>query len=115
MNPSDQVHVDKVTELKRDDPKANVMPYFIALVDSCGTAVALPFGDGMLGAGVWAEANQIYRNGGNVWIILDPTNFKMVSIPPGSQGVDLIPKARLTVDETRARIRNPDGTSKPYA
>ncbi len=115
VNPSDQIHKDEVARLKKDDPKANVMPYFIALVESCQVAVVLPFGDGMWGAGVWAEANQIYQQGGDVWVILDHRNYKMVNIPPQSQGSSFVPRARLTVEETRARIRNPDGTSKPYA
>lgn len=115
VNPSDRVHVDAVEAIRAKDPKANVMPYFIALVDSCATVVALPFGDGMLGAGVWAEVNQVYRNAGDVWLIIDPANCLIVNVPRESQGADCVPRTRLSVEETRARIRNPDGTSRPYA
>lgn len=114
VNPSDQIHKDEVARLKKDDPKANVMPYFITLVGSCQVGVVLPFRDGMWGAGVWAEADQIYQNGGEVWVI-DPGNYEVMNIPPESQGASFVPRVRLTVEETRARIRNPDGTSKAYA
>ena len=104
VNPSDQIHIDKVAELRKDDPKVNVMPYFIDLVNSCDDAVVLPFLDGMWGAGVWAEADKIHQKGGVVWVI-HPENYY----------ISLVPRVRLTVEETRARIRNPDGSPKPYA
>ncbi|OGZ04876.1 MAG: hypothetical protein A3C93_03450 [Candidatus Lloydbacteria bacterium RIFCSPHIGHO2_02_FULL_54_17] len=108
VNPSDQVHIDKVAELKKDDPKANVMPYFEALTASCDELVALPFADNMWGAGVWAEAEKMLAKGGWVWVI-HPDSRKVTYVPK------LLPELKLSVDETRARIRNPDGTSKPYA
>lgn len=103
VNPSDQIHKDMVAKMRADDPRANVMPYFIELVESCNDAVVLPFGDGRWGAGVWAEADQIHWKGGSVWVI-NPTNHF----------VTYVSKVRLSVEETRARIRNPDGTTKPY-
>jgi hypothetical protein len=104
INPSDQVHKDKVDEMRRENPGVNVMPYFLSLAELCQIAVVLPFGDGMWGAGVCDEAERVRSKGWFVWVI-DPATCKFADIP----------MKRLSVDETRARVRNPDGTIKPYA
>lgn len=107
VNPSDQVHVNKVNELRAADPKANVMPYFVSLTDACHAIAVLPFGDGMWGAGVWSEAENILSRKGFVWVI-DPVTLDGVYL-------DKLPEEkRLSVEDTRARIRNADGTPKPY-
>ena len=106
VNPADQMHADKVAELRRADPKANVMPYFTELARSCDTGVVLPFGDGMWGAGICGETDEMLANGKFVWVI-NPTTVTFVPKVP--------PNRRLSIEETRARIRNPDGSSKPYA
>jgi len=107
VNPSDSVHADKVAELRKDDPKVNVMPYFTDLVASCDDLVGYPFGDDMWGAGMWAEGDVILGKGGFAWVI-HPTDRRITFVP------DIPAEMRLSVDETRARIRNPDGTSKLY-
>ena len=107
VNPSDQIHLDKVAELRKADPSANVMPYFVDLVDTCDDVIVLPFGDGKWGAGVWAEAERIDRRGGAVWVINLKSNTVTLEFSD-------LAEFRLTVEETRARIRHPDGTTREY-
>lgn len=111
VNPSDQIHKDKVAELRKNDPKVNVMPYFKQTVAMCDELVALPFGDGMWGADVYEEAEVIEAKGEpfcRTWGI-DPSRLTLYSVD------QLDEEKKLSIDETRARIRNPDGTTKPYA
>lgn len=108
LNPSDKVHQDFVAVIKKFDPDANVMPHFESLAASCDALVALPFGDGKWGARVWAEAEKMLEKGGFVWVI-HPASRKVTF-------VSRVPTERkLSVEETRSRIRNTDGTTKPYA
>lgn len=110
INPGDQIHKDKVSELRAKDPTVNVMPYFEELVRFCSDIIVLPFGDGMWGSGIWREV-EVFREGchgeASAWFI-DPKTKSFYFVP---QNIQLL---KLSVEETRSRIRNPDGTPKPY-
>ena len=104
INPNEPVHQQACQDMKRI--LGNGMPYFIHLAGQCSMGVALPFRDGKLGAGVFAEACRIAHGDRLVWLLshegklsrFDPTDTSRV----------------LTVEETRARVRNPDGSTRPY-
>lgn len=110
INPSDEQHESVVRKLKAHDQKANVMGYFTELVRTCDEVVALPFTDGKWGKGVYTEAETVLdvQNGKYVWVI-DPQTHDIRFVPM------LDPALCLSVEETRARIRHPDGNIKPYA
>lgn len=110
VNPADSEHEEVVKKLKKHDPDANVMGYFSDLVKTCDEVVALPFMDAMWGKGVYTEAEAVldFKNGKYVWVIDPHTHvIRFVS--------KLNPALCLSVDETRARIRNPDRSIRPYA
>jgi hypothetical protein len=108
VNPSDAVHEAMAKELRTLGNSADVMAYFESLVASCDELVALPFADSMWGAGIWSEAEIMLAKDGWVWMI-HPDSRKVTYVPK------LIAERKLSIDDTRARIRNPDGTPKPYA
>ena len=116
VNPSDEVHEREVARLKASDPKANVMPYFLSLARSAKEVVVLPFGDGMWGTGVWDEAEAVLdvMAGRYVWVI----DHHEVTAGSPTPTIRFVPKLkselRLSVEATRARIRNADGTVRPY-
>ncbi len=94
---------------KRAAASGSGMTYFFdKVLPACEGGVFLPFRDGKWGKGVYAEAEALYRRGCPVWEIEHATGFciRLPSLPPAS----LV----LTVEETRARIRNPDRTPVPY-
>ncbi len=107
LNPGDATHEEVVREMKKSDPTANVMGYFVGLVHSCNALVALPFLDGMWGAGVHKEAMIAHERGLTVWEI-DPVTKKIshVSIPPADKV--------LSIEETRNRVYFPDRSLRPY-
>jgi hypothetical protein len=79
--------------------------YFESVLPSCHGGVFLPFRDGMWGAGVFGEAEVIVGAGHPIWEI----SYAGAIVPTG-----LDPLRMLSVEETRPRIRNPDGSRKPY-
>lgn len=109
VNPAD--HEAVVQTMKAKDPKVNVMPYFLQLALSCDELVVLPFPDGKWGAGVFDEAG----------VFLDPSHGRLVwkISPHRPHHLDFVhqidPAWKLSVEETRARVRFPDGTTRPYA
>lgn len=86
---------------------AKGMAYFLDdVLPTCQACVLLAFRDGLIGKGVYDEACLIHGKGGPVSEILP--GGALLSWSPD-------PSRRLTVDETRARIRLPDGkTPRPY-
>ena len=107
LNPGDTTHEEAVREMKKSDPMANVMRYFVGLVHSCNALVALPFLDGMWGAGVYKEALVAQERGLTVWQI-DPTTKKIARL-------GLLPADRvLSIEETRSRVYLPDRSLRPY-
>lgn len=116
INPSDKVHENEVKRLKASDPKTNVMPYFLALAKTAKNLVVLPFPDGMWGTGVYDEAESVLdlRAGKYVWVI-DHNEVAVGSLTPTIRFVPVLkPELRLSVEETRARVRYPDGSTRPY-
>ncbi len=109
INPGDAEHEKVCKKIKEHDPNANVMGYFTELVKKCDEVVVLPFPDGKWGKGVYAEAEAVLdlNAGKYVWAI-DPVTHVIRFVP------ELKPALCLSVEETRARIRNPDRTVRPY-
>lgn len=110
INPATKKHERIVQRLKKNNPDANVMGYFTKLVKRCDEVVALPFPDGRWGKGVYTEAEAVLdlNAGKYVWVI-DPATHDIRFVPV------LDPTLCLSVEETRARIRNPDRSIRPYA
>ena len=80
--------------------------YLEEVIPGCRRVVFLAFRDGMIGAGVYAEAEKVIAGGGTVFEIF----------PNGTiaERAGLDPARKLSVDETRSRIRNEDRSLKPY-
>ena len=109
VNPSDEKHKQMVKALKAADPEANVMSYFLELVNGCDAVAILPFSDGMIGAGAYDEAVVGKEAGGSVWIIsLDPLSISR------ARDRDLHSGRKLSIEDTRARVYYPDRTIRPY-
>lgn len=86
--------------------KAKGMAYFLEdILPKCDECVLLAFRDGKIGKGVYAEAEALHAIGNPVWEILSSGDF--FTWAPN-------PSRCLTVDDTRARIRHLDRTTKPY-
>ena len=108
INPGDATHEEVVREMKKSDPTTNVMGYFVGLVHSCNALVALPFLDGMWGAGVFKEALIAHERGLTVWEI-DPITKKI------SKRSSLPTDKMLSIEETRSRVYFPDRSLRAYA
>lgn len=97
VNPNAPKHQRRVSDIRKDDPKANVMEYFKEVAKECDGVIILPFGDGKIGAGIYAEAEVISAKGGIIWVV-----------DPGHLGIHmkkaLDPSLALSVEETRARV-----------
>lgn len=87
--------------------EAKKMRYFFEdILPRCGLCVLLAFSDGKIGKGVYGEAEQMHAAACPTWEILPDGAFLAWSPDPARM---------LTVEETRARIRLPDGkTIRPY-
>ena len=80
--------------------------FFEDILPQCDLCVLLAFPDRQIGKGVYAEAEQLHDGCNPVWEILPSGEF--LTWAPN-------PARMLTVEETRARIRMPDGkTMRPY-
>jgi len=89
------------------DGKPTGMGYFFEeVLPTCRAGVFLPFRDGLFGKGVFGEAAWLMVRGFPVWEI-SPHG---VIVPIR----DFSPSRCLSRDQTRERIRLPDGSSKPY-
>ena len=109
VNPNAPTHQRRVGDMRKDDPNANVMEYFKSVARDCDGVIILPFGDGKIGAGIYAEAEVISAHGGIIWIIgANPLSVCMVKA--------LDPTQALSVDDTRARVYVPNSkrTLRPY-
>ncbi len=108
VNPSDPSHSVVVSEMKRDDPSANVMGYFEGLVVTCHSVLVLPFPDGRWGAGVYREAEVALACKREVWVL----DYKTKIISPVTR---LFSDDALSIEETRMRVYNtPERTIRPY-
>lgn len=109
VNPNAQKHQRRVSDIKKDDPKANVMEYFKEVAKECDGVIILPFGDGKIGAGIYAEAEVISAKGGIIWVVdTNPLSIHMEKA--------LNPALALTVEDTRARVylSNISRAIRPY-
>ncbi len=89
------------------------MRYFLHVVlKKCHGGVVLPFGDGYLGAGIFRETTALLEAGKPVWAIrpehLANRDLRFQELHWDGEIL------ALTVPETRARLRGPDGV-RPYA
>lgn len=87
--------------------KAMGMAYFLEeILPQCDICVLLAFPDRKIGKGVYSEASQLHDGCCQVWEILPDGSFLAWTPDPTRQ---------LSVEETRARIRLPDGkTLRPF-
>lgn len=86
--------------------KRKGMAYFIDdILPGCDEGVLLAFRDGMIPAGVYKEAEKLHDACCPVWEVLPDGTFKTWAPNPARC---------LTVEETRARIRMPDGSRRAY-
>lgn len=83
----------------------NGMQYFFNLVSKCDGVVMLPFANGSIGAGIAGEAEQAFKEGKPVFIIdLQTLMVEQVS--------NLDNLKVLSIEETRARLRDTEGNIK---
>jgi hypothetical protein len=86
--------------------KTKGMAYFLEdILPGCGECVVLAFLDGKIGKGVYAEAEQLHKAGCPVWEITILGGF--IAWAPD-------PSRCLTLEETRERIRDEAGNTRPY-
>lgn len=103
-NPNQERHINGYQRYRKTTGRP--MDYFTKeVIPKCSSGVFLTFRDGTWGAGVFKEAKTLVKLGCPVWEI---NADGIISLPN-------LDKAQvLTIDQTRARIRNPNGTTKSY-
>ena len=105
VNPNSPEHERGYQERKAST--GNGMDYFLKeVLPSCHCGVFLPFRDGKLGQGVYKEALQLSESGKSVFEISVKEEFFTLDLTETSRV--------LSVEETRARIRDVDGNLLPY-
>lgn len=102
----DQPHHQAGYERYAREKGRGMLYYFEEVVPKMKGVAYLPFRDGMIGKGVYGEAERILEATGRCWEI-SPEGL----IVPVDR---LSPVRCLTVEATRERIRRPDGTTRPY-
>lgn len=111
INPADVRHQEIIVLLKGryadpDEASQQIMNYFLIIAESCDGGVGLPFLDGKIGAGVYAELTGIAKDNNPLWLITHEGSLECVT--------DTSTLIGLSIEETRARIYNPDRTIRPY-
>ena len=107
LNPSGPEHEEGYQRYKREG-KRGMQYFFQEVLPNCEGGIFLPFLDGMFGKGVAGEAEWLLERNKPVWTI---SVARECSITRQL----LFPENRiLSVEETRERIRFPDGSSRPY-
>ena len=105
-NPNQPRHQEGYVEWKRTHG-SGMRYYYERVLPDCHGGIFLPFRDGAWGAGVHGEAKFLSQADKPVWLI-SPHGF----IEPVR---DVGAVYALTVEETRRRIRTPDGSALlPY-
>lgn len=104
-NPNKQKHQDGYQLWLKT--KGNGMKYYFEeVLPACHGGIFLPFRDGAWGKGVFGEAEFLFSLGHPIWRITH--DFTITKL-------DDLSKVRvLSVEETRLRIRNTNGTTAPY-
>ncbi|MEX0877370.1 MAG: hypothetical protein WDZ40_00725 [Candidatus Spechtbacterales bacterium] len=109
-NPNQQKHQDGYMRFKEE--KGNGMLYFVDVVlPACDGGIFLPFRDSKWSAGVAKEAMYFLYKRLPAWQISLKGNLVVT--------MDLLPRDLakdkvLSVEETRARLRDTDGNPLPY-
>jgi hypothetical protein len=103
-NPNQLQHSIGYAEWQRKTGKG-MGYYFKTVLPRCHAGVFLPFRDGAWGAGVYDEAEFLLDRGLAVYRI---THEGVIG------GISFVDVRRLTVEETRDRIRMPNGISRSY-
>lgn len=87
------------------------MVYFTeeVLLD-CDIGIFLAFRDGYWGAGVFKEAKEMHKAGKKIFEIYQRGNYWYIE----PMHIEVSEKKLLTVEETRARIRDKDRNPLPY-
>lgn len=94
-NPNQVAHQLRCGEYK--EKMGSGMIYFLELLSlpEFAAGVFLPFPDGKLGAGVWAEAEQLLKFGKQIFEITNGFQIKTLALDESRM---------LTVEETRRRL-----------
>ena len=79
--------------------------FFKEVLPACSIGVFLTFRDGRWGAGVYKEAPEMARDGRQIWRITPEGKISPARLE------DITP---LSIEETRERVRNPEGKRIPY-
>lgn len=102
-NPDQPKHEEGYQRYKRETGRP--MDYYVLeVLPRCDGGVFLPFRDGAWGAGVYQEARALADRGRPIWVIRHDG---------GSRLQELGRVRVLSVDETRARVRDGDKL-RPY-
>lgn len=105
VNPSDKHHCEEYERWTRE--KGNGMNYFLnEVLPSCDSGVFLAFRDGKWGAGVWKEMQVLVSLGKAVFEVTCEERFLAADFQDESRV--------LSIEETRARIRDKDRHPLPY-
>lgn len=103
-NPNQKKHDEGYERYKRETGRP--MDYYtVEVLPSCDGGVFLPFRDGAWGAGVYKEAEAIASRGHPVWTITADGEVA---------ALDLAKARVLSIEETRARIRDAAGKPLPF-
>lgn len=103
-NPNQKKHDEGYARYKKET--GNGMEYYFQeVLPHCQVGVFLPFRDFKYGAGVFKEAEFLAKRNYPIWEITE--DFLLVRVPLKNMSV-------LSIEETRARVRNPDGSLIPY-
>ncbi len=106
VNPGEQRHIKECE--RRKAAGQNAMEYFFKeVLPDCKAGVFLPFRDGKWGAGIVGEAKFLDENGHSIWQIDAEGHISRIFF-------NEVATLALSVEETRKRIRNQDGSRKPY-
>ncbi len=104
--PGDTIEDPDTPEHQAGYARAGMGYYLEEVIPGCKRVVFLAFRDGMIGAGVYAEVQMVLAGGG--------TAFEIFPNGVITERAVLDPARKLTVEETRTRLRNEDATLKPY-
>ncbi|MDA2935967.1 hypothetical protein MYX06_02010 [Patescibacteria group bacterium AH-259-L05] len=103
-NPSQKCHQQGCQRYR--ETTGRPMDYFTKeVIPKCSGGVFLAFRDGAWGAGIFKEAKTLTKFDCPIWEI----NIDGMLSQPILDKVNV-----LTIEQTRARIRNTNGTTKPY-
>ena len=95
-NPNQEIHQLRCREFK--EKMGSGMLYFLELLSlpEFSGGVFLPFQDGMLGAGIWAEAEQLQKFWKHIFEITTDSKIKPLVLDESRM---------LTVEQTRERLK----------